>query len=93
MDIIGIYLFDQNMGIAFMARFKCTHIPLVLIFLGEMRLRVVKSRFALSPLASCLVFLADRYACSISGLPYSHCVNKIDISSLRSTFSATANDL
>ena len=49
MDIIGIYLFDQNMGMAFVkARFRCTHIPLALIFLGEMQ-----SRSALSPLASC----------------------------------------
>ena len=52
-NIIDIYLFDQNMGMAFMARFKCTHIPSVLIFLGEIRLSVVKSRSALSPLASC----------------------------------------
>ena len=52
MDIIGIYLFDQNMGMAFV-KARCTHIPLVLIFLGEMQLSVVKSRSALSPLASC----------------------------------------
>ena len=52
MDIIGIYLFDQNMGSAFV-KARCTHIPLVLIFLGEMQLSVVKSRSALSPLASC----------------------------------------
>ena len=52
MDIIGIYLFDQNMGTAFV-KARCTHIPLVLIFLGEMQLSVVKSRSALSPLASC----------------------------------------
>ena len=51
MDIIVIYLdlFDQNMGMAFVkARF--THI---LIFFVEMQLSVVKSRSALSPLASC----------------------------------------
>ena len=52
MDITGIYLFDQNMGTAFV-KARCTHIPLVLIFLGEMQLSVVKSRSALSPLASC----------------------------------------
>ena len=52
MNIIGIYLFDQNMGMAFV-KARCTHIPLVLIFLGEMQLSVVKSRSALSPLASC----------------------------------------
>ena len=51
MDIIGIYLFDQNMGMAFV-KARCTHIPLVLIFLGEMQLSVVKLRSALSPLAS-----------------------------------------
>ena len=55
MDIIGIYLFDQNMGMAFV-KARCTHIPLVLIFLDEIQLSVVKSRSALSPLASCLVF-------------------------------------
>ena len=50
MDIIGIYLFDQNMGMAFVkARFRCMHIPLALIFLGEMQLSVVKLRSALSP--------------------------------------------
>ena len=38
MDIIGIYLFDQNMGMAFV-KARCTHIPLAL----------VKSRSALSP--------------------------------------------
>ena len=54
MDIIGIYLFDQNMGMAFVkARFRCTHIQLLLIFWGEMSFSVVKSRSALSPLASC----------------------------------------
>ena len=52
MDIIGIYLFDQNMGMAFV-KARCTHVPLVLIFLGEMQLSVVKLRSALSPLASC----------------------------------------
>ena len=52
MDIIGIYLFDQNMGMAFV-KARCTHVPLVLIFLGEMQLSVIKSRSALSPLASC----------------------------------------
>ena len=47
MDIIGIYLFDQNMGMALVkARFRCT--PLALIFLGEMQ-----SQSALSPLAPC----------------------------------------
>ena len=51
-DIIGIYLFDQNMGMAFV-KARCTHIPLVLIFLGEIQLSVVKSRSGLSPLASC----------------------------------------
>ena len=55
MDIIGIYLFDQNMGTAFV-KARCTHIPLVLIFLGEMQLSVVKLRSALSPLASCLSY-------------------------------------
>ena len=58
MDIIGIYLFDQNMGMAFV-KARCTHIPLVMIFLGEMQLSVVKSRSALSPLASCFKALAD----------------------------------
>ena len=52
MDIIGIYLLDQNMGMAFV-KARCTHIQLVLIFLGEMQLSVLKSRSALSPLASC----------------------------------------
>ena len=52
MDIIGIYLFDQNTDMAFV-KARCTHIPLVLIFLGEMQLSVVKLRSALSPLASC----------------------------------------
>ena len=55
MDIIGIYLFDQNMGMAFV-KARCTHIPLLLIFLGEMQLSVVKSRSALSPLASCISY-------------------------------------
>ena len=52
MDIIGIYLFYQNMGMAFV-KARCTQKPLVLIFLGEIQLSVVKSRSALSPLASC----------------------------------------
>ena len=51
-NFIGIYLFNQNMGMAFV-KARCTHIPFVLIFLGEMQLSVVKSRSALSPLASC----------------------------------------
>ena len=55
MDIIGIYLFDQNMGVAFV-KARCTHISLVLIFLGKMQLSVVKSRSALNPLASCLLY-------------------------------------
>ena len=55
MDITGIYLFDQNMGTAFV-KARCTHIPSVLIFLGEMQLSVVKSRSALSPLASCSTY-------------------------------------
>ena len=54
MDIIGIYLFDQNMSMAFV-KARCTHIPLVLIFLSEMQLSVVKSRSPLSPLASCFM--------------------------------------
>ena len=53
MDVIGIYLFDQNNGMAFV-KARCRHIPLVLIFLGEIQLSVVKLRSALSPLASCL---------------------------------------
>ena len=40
------------MGMAFV-KARCTHIPLVLICLSEMQLSVVKSRSALSPLASC----------------------------------------
>ena len=63
MNIIGIYLFDQNMGMAFV-KTRCTHIPLVLIFLGEMQLSVVKSRSALSPLASC--FTSNKVASSMS---------------------------
>ena len=59
MDIIGIYLFDQNMGIAFV-KARCTHMPLVLIILSEMQLSVVKSRSALSPLASCFL---DIFTC------------------------------
>ena len=59
MDIIGIYLFDQNMGMAFV-KARCTHIPLILIFLGEIQLSVVKSRSALSPLASC--FASDAHS-------------------------------
>ena len=64
MDIIGIYLFDQNMGMA-CVKARCTYIPLVLIFLGEMQLSVVKSRSALSPLASCCPLSLMTTLCSI----------------------------
>ena len=43
-------LFDQDAGKA-----RCTHIPLVLIFLGEMQLSVVKSSICFKPFGFLLV--------------------------------------
>ena len=72
MDIIGIYLFDQNMGMA-LVKARCTHIPLVLIFLGEIYLSVVKSRSALSPLASCCFYLHHSLMASLRYI----CISKV----------------
>ena len=54
MDVTGIYVFDHNMGMTCAeARLSCTILSLILIFLSETRLSVVKSRSVLSPLAFC----------------------------------------
>ena len=44
MNIIGIYLFDQTMGMEFVnSMFRCTHILLVLIFSCEMQFKFLKA--------------------------------------------------